>query len=109
MKTNILWLFCGVGLIIFVSSCSKDKTKPVTTTTNVLGLYEYGVDSGKRAFIPVSKIGTQSVNYYSVFDTGSSGMTIDAHGIIPDAMITTSGITFAGGAAAGGGGAGGAG
>jgi hypothetical protein len=96
MKTNILWLLYGVGLIIFVSSCSKDKTKPVTTTTNVLGLYEYGVDSGKRAFIPVSKIGTQTVNYYSVFDTGSSGMTIDAHGIIPDAMITTNGISFTG-------------
>jgi len=96
MKTNILWLLYGVGLLIFVSSCSKDKTKPVTTETNVLGLYEYGVDSGKRAFIPVSKIGTQSVNYYSVFDTGSSGMTIDAHGIIPDAMITASGITFTG-------------
>ncbi|MBS1520592.1 MAG: hypothetical protein JST50_06320 [Bacteroidetes bacterium] len=96
MKTNILWFLYGVGLIIFVSSCSKDKTKPVTTNTNTLGLYEYGVDSGKRAFIPVSKIGTQTVNYYSVFDTGSSGMTIDAHGIIPDAMITTTGISFTG-------------
>jgi len=96
MKTNILWLLGGVGLTLFVASCSKEKTKPVSTTTSTLGLYEYGVDSGKRAFIPVTKIGTQTVNYYSVFDTGSSGMTIDAHGIIPDAMITSSGITFTG-------------
>lgn len=95
MKINILWLFYGVGLIIFVSSCSKDNTKPITTTTT-LGLYEYAADSGKRVFIPVSKIGNQTVNYYSVFDTGSSGMTIDAHGIIPDAMITSTGISFAG-------------
>ena len=96
MKNNILWLFCGFGLIVLISSCSKDKTKPVTTTTSTLGLYEYGVDSGRRAFIPVTKIGNQSVEYYSVFDTGSSGMTIDAHGIIPDAMISSTGISFTG-------------
>lgn len=96
MKTNILWLLFGFGLTLFISSCSKEKTKPVTTTTSTLGLYEYGVDSGKRAFIPVAKIGTQTVNYYSVFDTGSAGMTIDAHGIIPDAMITSTGISFTG-------------
>jgi hypothetical protein len=97
MKTNILWFFYGVGLVIFVSSCSKDsKPKPVIPTTSVLGLYEYGVDSGKRVFIPVSKIGTQAISYYSVFDTGSSGMTIDAHGIVPDAMITSTGISFTG-------------
>ena len=97
MKINILWLLCGLGLIIFISSCSKDsKPKPISTTTSTLGLYEYGVDSGKRAFIPVTKVGTQAVNYYSVFDTGSSGMTIDAHGIIPDGMITSTGISFTG-------------
>lgn len=93
MKKNILWLFCGFGLIALISSCSKDKVKPITTT---LGLYEYGIDSGKRAFIPVSKIGTQTVNFYSVFDTGSTGMTIDAHGIIPASMITSTGIQFTG-------------
>lgn len=96
MKINILWFIYGVGLIIFNSSCSKDNAKPITTTTSTLGLYEYAADNGKRVFIPVSKIGTKAVNYYSVFDTGSSGMTIDAHGIIPNAMITGSGISFSG-------------
>ena len=96
MKINILWFFYGIGLIISVSSCSKDNAKPVTTNTSTLGLYEYAADSGKRVFIPISKIGTKAVNYYSVFDTGSSGMTIDAHSLIPDAMITSTGISFTG-------------
>jgi hypothetical protein len=95
MKINILWIFCGIGLIISVSSCVKDL-QPVTTTTTTLGLYEYGADSGKRVFMPISKIGTNKINYYSVFDTGSSGMTIDAHSLIPEAMITSSGIQFTG-------------
>ncbi len=96
MKINILWFFYGVGLILSVSSCSKDNATPITTGTSTLGLYEYAADSGKRIFIPISKIGNQTINYYSVFDTGSSGMTIDAHSLIPDAMITSTGIQFAG-------------
>lgn len=96
MKKYILWLLFVLPLIVFISSCSKDKVKPITNTTSTLGLYEYGVDSGKRVFIPVTKIGTQSVDYYSVFDTGSAGMTIDAHGIIPASMITNTGIQFTG-------------
>jgi hypothetical protein len=102
MKRNLSWLFCWVTLIIITDSCSKDKTivKPVTTTNSsnpvTLGLYQYGTDSGKRVFIPLTKVGTQAVNYYSVFDTGSSGMTLDAHGVIPAAMITSSGIQVTG-------------
>jgi hypothetical protein len=34
--------------------------------------------------------------YYSVFDTGSSAMTMDADGLIPAALITSSGITITG-------------
>jgi len=94
MKINILWFFYGVALIISVSSCSKDNAKPITTTS--LGLYEYAADSGKRVFIPVTKIGNKTINYFSVFDTGSSGMTIDAHSLIPDTMITSTGIQFTG-------------
>lgn len=100
MKRNLSWLLCWVTLIILADSCSKDKVvvKPNVTTNNpvTLGLYQYGTDSGKRVFMPVTKIGTQSVNYFTVFDTGSSGMTMDAHGIIPASMITSSGIQFTG-------------
>lgn len=97
MKKNISWLFCWVSVLIIASSCSKEKVRPVVTINPVtLGLYQYGVDSGKRVFIPVTKVGTQAVSYYSVFDTGSAGMTLDAHGIIPASMITSSGIQFTG-------------
>jgi hypothetical protein len=98
MEKNLLSPFFFCAVILVIVSCSKAKTvTPAASTTNsTLGLYEYGVDSGKRIFIPITKIGTQAVNYFSVFDTGSSGMTIDAHGIIPASMITSSGITFTG-------------
>ena len=101
MKKNFSRLLCWVTLIILIDSCSKDKVlKPVVIDTNspiTLGLYEYGVvDTGKRIFIPISKIGTQNVSFYSVFDTGSSGMTIDAHGILPSSMISSSGLQFTG-------------
>lgn len=44
----------------------------------------------------VSKIGTQTVNYGLVFDTGSGGMVIDANGILPPSMITATGFNFTG-------------
>jgi hypothetical protein len=99
MKTNLPRLFCGIILIILANSCSKDKVvvKPIATNNSVtLGLYQYGVDTGKRVFIPITKVGTQNVNYFSVFDTGSAGMTIDAHDIIPASMITSTGFNFTG-------------
>ncbi|WP_426670397.1 hypothetical protein ACPPVU_03950 [Mucilaginibacter sp. McL0603] len=95
MKKNFPCLCCWVIIIIVLNSCSKDKVKP-TITPLTMGLYQYGTDKGKRVFIPITQIGTQAVDYFSVFDTGSTGMTIDAHGIIPASMITTSGITFTG-------------
>ena len=86
---------------LFVSSCKKDSNSGGTTPDTVkplatLGLYE--VDSGayRRIFIPITQVGNQKVTYYGAFDTGSSGLTLDAHGILPDAMITANGITIAG-------------
>ena len=65
-----------------------------------MGLYEVDqVDTFtyKRIFIPVSGMGTASIStYYLVFDTGSSGLTIDANGILPASMITSSGIKVPG-------------
>jgi hypothetical protein len=99
MKRNLLWLFGWVIIITLANSCSKDKivVKPTVTNNQVtLGLYQYGADSGRRVFIPITKVGTQSVNYLSVFDTGSAGMTLDAHDIVPASMITGSGFNFTG-------------
>lgn len=91
-------LICILFLLILFSSCKKDNNvnKPVAAKPVSLGLIQFGSSNGKRIFIPISKIGTQSVNYYGVFDTGSSGMTMDANGILPASMITSSGITVAG-------------
>jgi hypothetical protein len=99
MRIYLSWLICWVALATIISSCSKDKVVPTKTVTDnqvVLGLYQYGTDSGKRVFIPVTKVGTQTVNYFSVFDTGSSGMTIDATGILPASMITSTGLQVTG-------------
>lgn len=99
MKKNLPLLFCWIALIVITGSCSKDKiiVKPtITSNPIILGLYQYGSDSGRRVFIPITKVGTQTVNYFSVFDTGSTGMTIDAHNIVPSSMITSSGLQFTG-------------
>jgi len=101
---NLCSPVCAAGLlvILFMASCSKDHSTPVPTAKPLatLGLYEVDqVDSitYKRIFIPVSGMGTASIStYYLVFDTGSSGLTIDANGILPASMITSSGITVAG-------------
>jgi hypothetical protein len=99
-------LMC-VLLITFFASCKKDKTKtntntapPIATATSI-GLFEYkdSVDANDvyyRIFIPITKIGTQTVNYDEVFDTGSAGLTLDASGIIPDSLITNNGFKFVG-------------
>lgn len=90
-----------IGLLLFFvvfSSCKKDKTTPkvVNATPVTLGLYQYASGVNKRVLIPVTQVGTQTVNYGSIFDTGSPGMTIDATGLLPAAMITSAGITVTG-------------
>ena len=91
----------GLILTLMIASCKKDnkvtpivpKAVPIAT----LGLYEV-IDPTKifrRVFIGVS-VGTVPKVYYTVFDTGSSAMTMDASGLIPDAMITDNGFTITG-------------
>lgn len=85
-------------LLAVFSACKKDNTaaKVVNATPITLGLYQYSSGNNKRVFIPITKLGTQTINYYGVFDTGSSGLTLDATGILPASMITSSGITVTG-------------
>jgi hypothetical protein len=85
-------------IIMLVASCKKDVVLPKVATANqvTLGLYEFSNGSGKRIFMPVTKVGNQSVTYYSAFDTGSAGMAIDADGILPASMISSSGISVQG-------------
>jgi len=102
MKNNYPLLslqFIAVLVIAFAfSSCKKSSTpKPVVDATPVtLGLFEYASDASKRIFIPISAVGTKTVNYDLIFDSGSTGLTIDANGIIPDSLITPSGFNFTG-------------
>jgi len=85
-------------LLVFVAACKKDKaiTPPSITNYTTLGLYEYISGNNRRVFVPITKIGTVSINYASVFDTGSTGMTIDATGILPANMITSNGFVVPG-------------
>jgi hypothetical protein len=99
-------LISGVFLLFAVVSCSKDNknpqvsnggTTPAQATPTKFGLY--GTDSSvyKVLYTFLNKIGTQdlsSSDYDLFFDTGSGGLVLDAHGIIPSSMITNNGITF---------------
>ncbi|RYE24646.1 MAG: hypothetical protein EOP42_22110 [Sphingobacteriaceae bacterium] len=105
MKNNyhskILSVISAAFLILaLAASCKKDKTTtPAVATPMKLGLYEFGADATlnyRQIQINVSKVGTRTVSYGMVFDTGSGGMVMDAQNIIPAAMITTSGFVFTG-------------
>jgi hypothetical protein len=91
-------------IILFAASCKKDPQNnpgpdPAVQVKNfaTLGLYEQASNGFKRIYIAVPKLGdVVTANYGLVFDTGSTGMTIDATGIIPASMITPNGFVFSG-------------
>ncbi|HTH83391.1 MAG TPA: hypothetical protein VL490_10670, partial [Mucilaginibacter sp.] len=89
--------------ILLATSCKKDRSAPAPTVPDPvnyakLGLYEQISGTTRRLFVAVSQVGTQSFTtpYGLVFDTGSTGLTIDADGLLPASMITSSGIVFSG-------------
>ncbi|WP_214073822.1 hypothetical protein [Mucilaginibacter sp. dw_454] len=90
-------------LSLFAASCKKDpQVNPISTSPvnfAKLGLYEEAASStqSRRIFIACSKLGDITTqNYGLVFDTGSTGMTIDANGILPASMITSDGFQITG-------------
>ncbi len=91
-------LLITLYILMFVAACKKDKTTTAPAITNyaTLGLYEYISGTNRRVFVPITKLGNVNINYASVFDTGSTGLTIDANGILPASMITSNGIVVAG-------------
>lgn len=110
MKASFLKLFLRipvVTLVFVLASCSKESKNPQTNTGTTptqatptkFGLYEADSSVYKLVYTFVSKIGTKDVSssdYDLLFDTGSGGLVIDAHGIIPDNMISSTGISFSG-------------
>src|SRR3954469_4268135 len=98
MKKPLCHILWSVVFLMVITSCKKEGTTTSGTTKNLatLGLYQSSSGTSKRLFIPVTKVGTQAVTYYTVFDTGSSGLSLDATGIIPASMITSNGIQVTG-------------
>lgn len=94
-------LVVSAGFVMLAAaSCKKSsdqpqKTTPTTATPTKLGMYDYSFGLVKEAIIAL-KVGTDSTDYGLAFDTGSGGMVIDAEGILPPSMITTSGFNFSG-------------
>lgn len=106
------FLAIAISLILFVTSCKKDNSPAPSPVTNnsvtnyaTMGLYEYGDGTNRRVFVNITQVGTAglvqkigdtTMSHPSVFDTGSTGMTIDAQGIIPASMYNTNGFIFSG-------------
>lgn len=88
-------------LVAAITSCKKDNANKSNTTTVTkdgtpaqIGLYETDSSIYKLIYIDVSKVGTLQINNGMVFDTGSGGMVLDAEGVLPKSMFSTSGFNF---------------
>lgn len=84
-----------------IAACKKDKNpnpgSPVKSATPTkLGLVEIDSDVYKLLFMFVSKVGDSTINVPMIFDTGSGGLVIDAHGLVPKSMIAPNGFNFTG-------------
>ena len=87
-------------ITLTAASCSKNKgtVNPtvVDATPTKLGMYEADSSIYKILYMDVSKVGTATVDYGLIFDTGSGGMVLDAQGVLPASMITSNGFVFTG-------------
>lgn len=101
MKKNYqfkkLLFISGSLLLLLIAACKKDKnTTPATATPKVIGFYEVDSSIYKILLMNISQIGTKTTDYDLIFDTGSGGMVLDANGIVPASMITSTGFNFTG-------------
>jgi hypothetical protein len=84
-------------IMLLAFSCRKDARKSDPVNFAKIGLYEQFTGGiNRRLIIAVLGIGNQATAYGCIFDTGSTGMTIDANGILPASMISSSGFQIAG-------------
>jgi hypothetical protein len=91
-------------LLVFLASCKKDNNNnnnngtnpPATATPTKLGVYAVDSSIYKILLMNISGVGTQTVNYDLVYDTGSGGLVLDANGVLPASMITNTGFNFTG-------------
>jgi hypothetical protein len=103
-KKNLLLMLC-VCLLVFAVSCKKDNSAaplPVFTPASIqdgqVRIGFYAVDSAgvRELQIDVSKIGSKSLDLDLTFDTGSGGLVVDANGLLPASMISSTGFVFSG-------------
>jgi hypothetical protein len=91
----------AIAIVVMAPACKKGGDSPAPQVAPpkplaTLGLYQQSGGVNKRIFIPISQIGTKTVQYFGIFDTGSSGLTMSAQDLIPGDMITTTGFKFTG-------------
>ena len=94
-------LISTLFMLFALASCKKDNNNTTKTsqlaavaTPVPLGLYEADSGEYKEMDVAISQVGTKTVDYGLVFDTGSGGMVIDANGILPASMVTSTGFNF---------------
>jgi hypothetical protein len=83
-------------LLAVVSSCKKNNTTKPTPTPTQIGVYEADSSVNKLIFVDLYSVGTKTIQDGMVFDTGSGGVVLDAEGILPANMITSTGFSFTG-------------
>jgi hypothetical protein len=102
-KNLLLMLY--VCLLFLAVSCKKEKNTlplPVFTPSAIadgqVRIGFYAVDSAgvKALEMDVSKIGSKSLDLDLTFDTGSGGLVVDAAGLLPASMISSTGFVFSG-------------
>ena len=72
------------------SSNSKPGTPPsVVEQPTAINLYPSGADN--RLFVFITAVGSNPVSMALIFDSGSAGITLDAHAIFPPDMFDASG------------------
>jgi hypothetical protein len=96
-----LLFISGSLLLLFIASCKKDnknnnKITTPTATPKVIGFYAVDSSIYKVLLMNISQIGTKPTNFDLIYDTGSGGMVIDANGILPASMITSTGFNLNG-------------
>jgi hypothetical protein len=103
MRINYFWntlsILASCFLAFAFSSCgskASNNVTPTVATPTTLGLYEADSAQYRELIVAISQVGTQSVDYGMVYDTGSGGMVLDASGVVPPADVSSSGFVFTG-------------
>lgn len=102
-----LLLIVYVCLLVLAASCKKDNSNSAVPLPPFkaaliqdgqvrLGFYEVDSAGVKSLEMDVSKIGDKSLDLDLIFDTGSGGLVVDASGLLPASMISSTGFVFSG-------------